>query len=90
MDSTSYSHLSLGCLVPLAALMLNLLIGKRLGEKGISWIAVLGCFIPFVISVLLWIALKNQRVPWWSPGRMITIGTLNLSWTFRVDSLAVT
>lgn len=76
---------------PLIGLLLNLLVGKRLGEKGQGWLASTAAAASFVISVLLALALTRHpegtvvKLAEW-----ITIGALNLSWAFRVDTLSVT
>ncbi len=78
-------------LLPVAGLLINLLIGKRLGEFGIGLIASLASGASFVISVLLMLALGHTRGPvtvafldW------ITAPGFNLGWNFRVDTLSVT
>lgn len=77
--------------LPVAGLLLNLLVGKRLGEKGIGLIAVLGCGLPFVVSVLLAVALQSHPEAVIVPlAKWISVGDFNLSWAFRVDTLSVT
>ena len=78
-------------LVPLMGLLLNIWIGKWLGEKGQGWLASSAVGISFILSVVLALTLKRHPdgvvvslVEW------ITIGTLKLDWAFRVDTLAVT
>ena len=38
---------------PVIGLLLNIIIGGRLPEKGIGWLASLAAFASFVVSVLL-------------------------------------
>ncbi|NPV75278.1 MAG: NADH-quinone oxidoreductase subunit L [Anaerolineae bacterium] len=77
--------------LPVIGLLLNLLVGKRLGEKGIGLIASLASGLAFVVSVLLAIALKGHPEAVTIPlAEWITVGEFNLSWAFRVDTLSVT
>ncbi len=77
--------------IPLIGLLLNLIIGKRLSEGGIALIAILASTGAFIIAVLQWIGLQADYhavvvhfADW------INIGTLNVPWAFRVDTLSVT
>ena len=77
--------------LPLAGLLLNLLVGKRLGEKGIGLIASLATGLAFVVSVVLALGLGSNPQPvtihladW------LSVGSLNAGWNFRVDTLSVT
>ncbi len=76
---------------PIIGLLLNAFFGGRWGEKLIGTIACLGSGLSFVVAVLLGISLINNSggttvpfVEW------ITIGSLQLEWAFRVDTLSVT
>src|SRR5512146_897816 len=77
--------------LPAIGLVLNLLLGKRLGEAGAGLIACLAVVGSFGVAVALGLALAAQpehavSVPlleW------IHIGTLNAAWAFRVDQLSV-
>ncbi len=90
--STPYLNLvPLVVFLPVLGLVLNLLIGKRLGEKGISFIASLAVIGAFVIAVLLAFSLAASPEPKTVPFLdWITVGTLNVAWAFRVDTLSVT
>jgi NADH-quinone oxidoreductase subunit L len=78
-------------LLPVVGLLLNLLIGKRLGELGIGLIASLASGASFVISVLLMLALGRTPGPITVPFLdWITAPGFNLGWNFRVDTLSVT
>ncbi len=77
--------------IPIIGLLLNAFFGGRWGEKVIGTIACLGSGLSFVVAVLLGISLIG------SPGgttvpfvEWITIGSLQLDWAFRVDTLSVT
>jgi NADH-quinone oxidoreductase subunit L len=76
---------------PLLGLLLNILIGKRLGERGAAIISILGVGGAFAVAILQFIALGLHpegtvvKVAEW-----INIGALHVPWTFRVDTLSVT
>ena len=76
---------------PVIGLLLNIIFGGRLGEKAIGTIACLGSGLSFVVAVLLGISLAGNpggtTVPF---VEWITIGSLQLEWAFRVDTLSVT
>jgi len=76
--------------LPVVGIFLNWLLGKRLGEKGIGIIASLAAGGSFVISAILLLALREHTdgavVPFL---QWISVGSLDLNWTFRVDTLAV-
>jgi NADH-quinone oxidoreductase subunit L len=76
---------------PLIGLLINMLIGGKLGEKAIGAIACFASGFSFVIAVLLGIALIGKPeglvVPYLD---WITLGNLQLDWAFRVDTLSVT
>jgi len=76
---------------PVIGLLINIAFGGRFGEKFVGTVASLASGLAFVISVLLAISLQSFHegaviplVDW------ITIGTLDLEWAFRVDTLSVT
>jgi NADH-quinone oxidoreductase subunit L len=76
---------------PVIGLMVNIAFGKWFSEKVIGTIACLASGLAFGVAVLLAIALLGQPegmtlpyLPW------ITVGSLQLQWAFRVDTLSVT
>ena len=76
---------------PLVGLLVNLVVGKRLGERGIAIVASLASGSAFVVSVLLAVSIQGQHAAvivhladW------INIGSLQIPWAFRVDTLSVT
>ncbi|HEY3432587.1 MAG TPA: NADH-quinone oxidoreductase subunit L, partial [Rhodocyclaceae bacterium] len=77
--------------LPLIGLVLNLLIGKRIGEAGSGILASLAAGLAFVVSVLLALSLGSNPdaviVPF---ADWITVGSLSVAWAFRVDTLSVT
>src|SRR5574340_46176 len=77
-------------LLPVLGLLINLFFGKYLGEKGVGWLASLVVGGAFAVSVLLAIGL------WQAPegvtltlANWIVVGGLDVSWTFRIDTLSV-
>ncbi|CAG1016787.1 NADH-quinone oxidoreductase subunit L [Anaerolineales bacterium] len=77
---------------PLTGLLLNLLFGRRWSETVVGTVASLASGVAFVVSVLLTYALaaghgEAVRVPL---AQWIHVGSLQLDWTFRVDSLSTT
>jgi NADH-quinone oxidoreductase subunit L len=78
--------------LPVLGLLINLSFSHRMGEKAIGAVASAASGLAFVVSVLLGIALwtgggVEHIVPF---AEWIRIGTLNIPWTFRVDTLSVT
>ncbi len=78
---------------PLIGMLINIIFGGRMGEKGIGAVACLASGLSFGVAVLLGIALLNHPegmtvsfLNW----NWITIGALQLEWAFRVDTLSVT
>jgi NADH-quinone oxidoreductase subunit L len=97
MDS-SFKLVPLVVFLPVIGLLLNLLVGKRLGEIGAGLIASLATGGAFVVAVLLALALSGHPEAVTVPlANWITIASapgfgssLNVSWVFRVDTLSVT
>jgi NADH-quinone oxidoreductase subunit L len=76
---------------PLIGLLINVIFGDRFSEKVIGTIASLASGLAFVCSVLLAYSLtQHPDVVRWSIGEWIHIGTLQLDWIFRVDTLSTT
>ncbi|MFN8380459.1 MAG: NADH-quinone oxidoreductase subunit L [Anaerolineales bacterium] len=77
---------------PLTGLLINTIFGKRFNEKLVGTVASLASGTAFVVSVLLAysVSLNHGEVVRWQLAQWIHIGTLQLDWTFRVDSLSTT
>jgi NADH-quinone oxidoreductase subunit L len=76
---------------PLAGLLLNLLIGKWVGERGIGLIASLGSGLSFGVAAVLAAALGSSPETVVIPlAEWIRVGDLAVNWAFRVDTLSVT
>ena len=89
---TLFSLVPLIVFLPVLGLLFNIAFGDRLGEKSIGAVASAASGLAFVVSLLLGIALwtnagVSQVVPF---AEWIRIGTLNIPWNFRVDTLSVT
>lgn len=76
---------------PLIGMLINIIIGGRLGEKLIGTIASAATVLAFVVAVLLTVSLVNHPdgviIPF---AEWISIGDLHIGWGFQVDSLSVT
>ncbi len=76
---------------PVIGMLLNILVGKLLGERFSGIIASLAAGASFVVAVILAFGLGSQpegaTVPFL---QWIHIGTFQADWAFRVDSLSVT
>jgi NADH-quinone oxidoreductase subunit L len=77
---------------PVLGLLINLIFGHKFSEKVIGMVASLASGTAFVVSVLLAysVAANHGELVRWRLAEWIHIGTLNLDWTFRVDSLSTT
>ena len=80
-------------LIPVIGMLINILVGKRIGEKGVGLVASLAAAGSFAVAVILALALARMAEPeavvvpyleW------IHTGTLAVNWAFRVDTLSVT
>ena len=89
---TLFSLVPLIVFLPVLGLLINIAFGGKMGEKAIGTVASAASGLAFVVSVLLGIALwagggAEHVVPL---AEWIRIGTLNIPWNFRVDTLSVT
>lgn len=82
---------------PVIGLLINMIFGgwfakQDWGENAIGIVASLASGAAFVVSVLLAYSVSagQGEVMRWRLAEWIHIGTLNLDWTFRVDSLSAT
>jgi NADH-quinone oxidoreductase subunit L len=78
-------------LIPAAGMILNILFGRKWGEKVTGTVASLAVGLAFVVSVLQFIGLKQvhfeaQIVKF---AEWLHIGDFYLPWEFRVDTLSV-
>lgn len=78
-------------LMPVLGLLVNLVFGRRMGERFVGIVASGAVGLSFVVSVLQFVALRAEPegvrlvVAEW-----IHIGTLHVPWALRIDTLAVT
>jgi NADH-quinone oxidoreductase subunit L len=76
---------------PVIGLLINLAVGRRIGERGIAITAIGASTGALVISIMQFLALRTHpegavvNVAEW-----IGIGSLSVPWAFRVDTLSVT
>jgi len=77
---------------PLTGLLINLIFGRRFSEKTIGTVASLASGAAFVVSVLLAyaVSINHGEAMRWRLAEWIHIGSLQLDWTFRMDSLSTT
>ncbi len=76
--------------IPLIGLLLNILVGKRLGEKGVALVAILAAASAFGVAVALAVGLSRSPEGAVIPvANWINIGRLQVGWNFRVDTLSV-
>jgi NADH-quinone oxidoreductase subunit L len=78
--------------LPFIGLLINIIFGGKMGEKAIGVVASTASGLAFVVSVLMVIVLSRTGyeahvVPF---AEWIKIGTLDIPWNFRVDTLSVT
>ncbi|HEX6305548.1 MAG TPA: NADH-quinone oxidoreductase subunit L, partial [Anaerolineales bacterium] len=76
---------------PALGIILNMLIGKRLGDRGSGWLASTASGLAFLIAALQAASLSAHPEGVIVPlADWITIGDLQLRWAFQVDTLSVT
>ncbi|MCZ6530562.1 MAG: NADH-quinone oxidoreductase subunit L [Chloroflexi bacterium] len=78
-------------LFPLLGLVVNIIAGRRLGERGVGIVASAAVGLAFVIAILQFIALRMDpsgatiHIADW-----IVIGQLEVEWALQIDTLSVT
>jgi NADH-quinone oxidoreductase subunit L len=91
MASGLFAYAPLIIAFPIAGLLLNLLLGRRLGERFAGSVASGAVALSFGVAVLQFIALLGHphgahvAVAEW-----IRIGELDLPWSLQIDTLSVT
>lgn len=77
---------------PLTGLLINLIFGRQWSEKVVGTVASLASGAAFVVSALLAysVSINHGEAVRWRLAEWIHVGTLNLDWTFRIDSLSTT
>ena len=89
---TLFTLVPLIVFLPILGLLVNIIFGGKMGEKAIGAVASTAAGLAFVVSVLLGVTLWTnggvaQVIPF---ADWIHIGTFNVPWHFRVDTLSVT
>ena len=78
-------------LLPLAGLLLNLLFGRRLGERFAAWVACSAAGLAFgAAAVLAWALAQQPQGAVVPLASWVQVGALDVPWAFRVDTLSVT
>jgi len=90
--NTLFSLVPLIVFLPVIGLLINIAFGGKMGEKAIGAVASAASGLAFLVSLLLGLALWSNggaahSIPF---ADWISIGTLSIPWTFRVDTLSVT
>ncbi|MBI2757455.1 MAG: NADH-quinone oxidoreductase subunit L [Chloroflexi bacterium] len=76
---------------PVIGMLVNIIFGSRFSEKVIGTVASLASGAAFIVSVLLAYSVSQHPEAVSIPlAQWIHIGSLQLDWTFRVDSLSTT
>src|SRR5687767_13137199 len=77
---------------PVVGLLVNLIFGRRFSETMIGLVASLASGVAFIVSVLLAysVAAADGEMVRWQLAEWIHVGTLNLDWIFRINSLSTT
>jgi len=89
--NTAFSLLPWVVFFPLLGILVNLLAGRRLGEKYSGTIGSLACGLSFLVSLFLANALRiNPGVYHQELAKWLTIGNLDIAWGLRLDTLSVT
>ncbi len=91
-EGATYFHLApLAVFIPLAGFLLNALVGRRLGERAVAWIAVSASGLAFVIALLQWLSLRVHPEGVVVPvASWLRIGDFEVAWAQQIDTLTVT
>lgn len=77
--------------LPLAGLLINLIFGKRMREGVVGAVASLAVGLTFVLALIFAATLAgNPESVSYRFLEWIRIGTLDVNWAFRIDTLSVT
>jgi NADH-quinone oxidoreductase subunit L len=78
-------------LLPALGLLVNLLVGRKLGERGPGIVASLATGSAFGVALLLAISLgKHPEGEVYRLAEWISIGALKVDWAFKIDTLSTT
>ncbi|MDK9699267.1 MAG: NADH-quinone oxidoreductase subunit L [bacterium] len=90
--ATNFNWLLWIPLLPIGALLFNLIFGKKLSEAIVGWIASLAVLTGFVLSVVAFFQLKalpaEHRVIEVVFAKWISVGNLSLDWAVLLDPLS--
>ncbi len=89
--NTTYTLLPWVIFFPLLCILVNLIAGKRLGEKFSGTVGSLASGLSFLVSLLLANALRvTPGVYHLELARWLSIASLDISWSLRLDTLSST
>ncbi len=76
--------------LPLFGLLVNVILGSKIGQKSAGIIATIAAGLTFVVSALLgWLLTQVAGPIYFHIADWITVGKLQLAWVVRVDTLSV-
>ncbi|MGH2619399.1 MAG: proton-conducting transporter membrane subunit, partial [Anaerolineales bacterium] len=76
---------------PMLAIVANLLLGQRRGQRLAGWVASAAVGLAFLVSLLQFLALQAEpEGATLELAQWISIGSLQVPWAFKLDSLSVT
>ncbi len=90
LDAGLFAYAPLIIFLPLLGLLINMVLGRRLGERFVGAVACTAVGLSFAVAVLQFVALSghpegvNVMVAEW-----ITIGDLDVAWSLKIDTLSV-
>ncbi|MCC7452234.1 MAG: hypothetical protein IT324_32840 [Anaerolineae bacterium] len=91
------SFVPLVIIFPLIGLLINLFLGKNMGEKGVGLVASLAAGLAFGVAVIMTIAVAGYNfqpvvvnLPILTGWITIPAGGVEIPWQFRVDTLSLT
>ncbi|NIM92831.1 MAG: NADH-quinone oxidoreductase subunit L [Anaerolineales bacterium] len=88
---TLFSLAPLIILFPVLGLLINMTIGRRLGERAVGIIGSLAVALSFCVAIIQFVAIQAEpegvtvMVADW-----INVGTLKIPWALKIDTLSVT
>ena len=92
MDTAALFNLApLVIFIPIAGVLINAAVGRRIGERAVGIVAVGAVGLAFLVAILLTVAIRSQPedatifIADW-----ITVGKLHVPWAMDVDSLSAT
>jgi NADH-quinone oxidoreductase subunit L len=86
-----FAYAPLIILFPVLGLLINLVLGRRLGERFVGIVGSGAVGMSFIVALLQFVALRGHPEGVSIPvAEWITIGQLSVPWSLKVDTLSVT